>query len=50
MAKKATLDILEIYGLEQSFFTSKKSKKQAFRSNFLFFRSKKGLIFDIFKV
>ena len=33
---------LEIYELEQSFFKSKKSKEQVFRSNFLFFRSKKS--------
>ena len=34
--------ISEIYSLEQSLFRSKKSKKEAFRSNFLFFRSKKS--------
>ena len=37
MAKKGDFrHISEIYGLEQSFFRSKKSKKQVFRSNFLF--------------
>ena len=37
IAKKGDFGhILEIYGIEQSFFRSKKSKKQVFRSNFIF--------------
>ena len=43
MGKKGDFrHILEIYGLEQSFFRSKKFKKQVFRANFLFFMSKKS--------
>ena len=43
MAKKGNFrHILEIYGLEQSFFRSKKSKKQISRTIFLFFKSKKS--------
>ena len=43
MAKKGDFrHTLEIYELEQSFFRSKKSKKQVFRCDFLFFRSKKS--------